>query len=314
MKLVNLCYWMLPLMTVAVVSQPVYAIATTPASSDQLRIHTSLPKKASDSLFSYTVEWRIDDSELYRSTGLSFLNAAKVDSHAGGAAIAKKLVTALKDGLIQLDPNWRGIVINQPQDQPELTMSNKSGYSLTAVTTRDYTNQALRYDLLGKAFNAEGVQIAIDLVLAADVEYLDGFSSKKSQTATQGDIEVTIDDHKPVVIKTDGKTTRQLEEELAKLLTASKLSDKSLLPDLVSNDTRNNKPFDGSEVQLLTLAAKSIAIDVRDPSLGVLTKFKFKDENKTLKVIEPMFMLGALGLSGLLVVAYSWYRNNKKPG
>jgi|GEM_PF-5490716 len=48
-------------------------------------------------------------------------------------------------------------------------------------------------------------------------------------------------------------------------------------------DTRNIKPFDGAEVQLLNAAAKRVQIDVNDPSLGVLVKFKFKDpENPIL--------------------------------
>jgi hypothetical protein len=218
----------------------------------------------------------------------------------------------MKDGMIQLDPNWRGINLTQPQDQAELTIANKKGYSLTTVTVRDYSNQQLRFDVGDKNFNADGVQVAIDVVLAADVEYLDGFSSKRSPLASQGEIEVVIDGSKPVQVKTDGKTTKQIEEELARQLAGAKLSEFPLYPNLSNSDTRNNKPFDNSEVQLLNLAAKSVSINVTDPAVGVLTKFKFKDDNHSVKVVEPRFMLAALGVGSGLLIGFYWFRNRKK--
>jgi hypothetical protein len=245
--------------------------------------------------------------------GLSFLNAKKIDTTAPDAQITKKLVIAMKDGMTQLDPSWRGITIEQAQDQAELKITNKAGYAVTNVTIKDYSNQALRYDLGGKRFNSEGVQIAMDLVLAADVEYLDNFSSKKSQTASQGDITISIDDQKPIRIKTDGRTTRELEQEIAKQLSISHLSETPLVAGVIDKDKRNNKPFDGSEVQLLDLAAKSATIDITDPALGILAKFKFRDANASVKVAEPRIMLAALGLISLLAVGYFWRKNAKKP-
>lgn len=311
MKLTNPFYTALSVSLFAAsgLFQPVFAI-TTAADQDQLRVHTSTPKKTADSLLSSTIEWRVDEGEMYRSTGLSFLNAAKTD----GATSAKKLATALIDGMSELYPSWRGTVISHPKDQPELTIANKGGYSLTSVTIRDYTNQALSYDLIDKSFNTAGVQVAIDLVYAADVEYIEGYTPKKLQLASQGDIEVTIDEQAPIIIKTDGKTTRELEVEIAHQLTSSQLSEKlPLIPSLLGGDTRNNKPFDGSEVQLLNFAAKSITINVTDPNLGVITKFKFKDENSTVKVVAPMSMLWIALLGGILAGGYFWYNKTKKP-
>lgn len=286
------------------------AAVTTAAEQDKLRIQTGIPKKAGESLFSYTAEWKIDDGESYHSTGLSFLNAEKIDPSAP-AAVTKKLITAMKDGMTQLHPDWRGITISEPQGQAELTIANKAGYSLKTVTFKDYTNQALKYDLVDKSFNSEGVQVAIDLVLAADVEYLDNFSSKKAQTASQGDIEITLDDQTPIHITTDGKTTRELEQEITNRLSSSHLSQTPLYAGIIGKDKRNNKPFDGSEVQLSKLAAKSISIEVTDPALGVLTKFKFKGENSAVKVAEPRFMLGILGGIAVLGMGY-FFRRNKK--
>ena len=287
------------------------AAVKTPVEQDQLRIHTSLPAKASDSLFSYTVEWRIDDGERYHSTGLSFLNAGKVDA-ANPGAITKKLVTAIKDGMIQLDPGWRGINVNQTADQPELVISNRQGYSVTTVTVRDYSNQPLSFDLVNKSFAADGVQLAVDVVLAADVEYLDNFSATKSKLASQGLIEIALDGQSPVQIRTDGKTTAQIEAEIARHLKVAKLSNQPLFPNLVSSDKRNNKPFDNSEVQLLNLSAKSLSINVTDPALGVLVKFKFKDDNHaSVKVAEPRSLLVLLGVLVALLIGWQWHKKRK---
>lgn len=284
--------------------------AATPAGENKLRIHTSLPKKAGESLFSYTVEWRQDGGKLYHSTGMSFLDAQKYDESASAARVAKKLATSIKDSMIRLDPNWRGLVVDQPQEQAELILSNKAGYALTAVVVRDYTNQALVFDLVDKSFNAAPVQVALDLVLAAEVEYLDKFSGQKPTTASQGEIEIRLDEQSPIRIKTDGKTTAEIEAEIAKQLNVAKLSGSSLVTSQANKDTRNIKPFDGSEIQLLNLAAKSVAIDINDPSLGVLVKFKFKDEGSAIAE-ESNPMLVILVLASLLIAGYFWRKAQK---
>ncbi|PPD31922.1 MAG: hypothetical protein CTY19_12220 [Methylomonas sp.] len=289
------------------------AAAATPAEQDILRLHTGLPKKSMDSLFSYTVEWRQDEQQAYHVTGLSFLNAEKYFDEDGRDRVTKKIITSLKDGMIQLDPKLRGINLTQTNDLPQLKIANKAGYSLTYVMFRDYTNQALSFDLQDKSFSADGVKLAIDLVYAADVEYLEKFTAHKSQTASQGTIEIQIDQQTPVHIKTDGKTTAELEKELAQAVVQASLSSSALVPHIVNKDTRNNKPFDGSEVQLLNLAAKRISIEVTDPSLGVLMKFKFQDENATVKVAEPRFMMGVFAVAIALVLGYFGFRSRKKP-
>jgi hypothetical protein len=312
MKRTQLFYYALaPLLLIGVIFPPAHATVTTPADRDKFRIQTSLPRKIGDALFSLTTEWRIDDGELFRTTGLTFLNASKINDATPTAVIAKKIVTAFKDGMAELDPNWRGLSISQPADQPEVIISNKSGYALTSVIVRDYSNQTLRFDLTGQSFNQAGAQIAIDLVLAADVEYLEGFSVKKSADTGNGWIEVRLDEQNPVHIQTEGKTTKELEEEIAKQLPASHWSEKPLVPSLVSSDTRNNKPFDGSEVQLINPAVHALTITINDANLGVIGKFKFKDNNHTVKIVEPRLMLGLLALSSLLVAGYFWRTKTK---
>lgn len=302
----------LAILTSCALCQP--ALAATPAAQDKFRIHTHVPKRTLDSLFSVTAEWRIDEGELFRVTGLSFLNPNKIDAASANpdSFASKKLQIAIKDGLIQLDPNWRGIVLNQVQDQPEVTISNKAGYSLTNITFRDYSNQAVTYDLVDKSFTEAGVQIAFDLMYTADVEYLEGFTHKTAQTASQGEIIIQIDQQTPVHIKTDGKTTKALEEEIAKHISQSQTSITPLYPALTSSDTRNIKPFDGSEVQFLNLAAKSISIDITDPALGVLSKFKYPDDNSSVHVLEPRFMMAVLAVLSLASVLFFWWKNKKK--
>jgi len=215
--------------------------------------------------------------------------------------------------MTQLDPTTRGITLQQPEDKPELTIANKAGFSFTTVTFRDYSNQPLRFDLGDKRFSAEGVEIGIDLVRTADVEYLDGFKARNAAEITsKGEIDITIDAQKPIVVKSDGKTTHEIEQEISRHLSNSHVSATALYPGLVTKDKRNNKPFDGSEVQFANLAANSIAIDIRDPELGALIKFKFKDGNSSVKVMEPKFMLVALGAGILSIIGLIWYRNKNQ--
>jgi hypothetical protein len=284
---------------------------TTPAGQDKLRIHTSQPKRNQDSLFSYTVEWRIDEKELFRSYAITFLNGKKFEGDTAGGLVAKKLVTAMKDGLIQLDPNWRGITVEQAQEHANFTIANKTGFSLTTVTVRDYSNQAVKYDLVDKTFTEAGVQLAFDLVYTGDVEYIDDFATRSVKNASQGEIIVKIDDEKPVHIKTDGKTTAELEAELAEHFGSAHLSKTPVFPTLPSSDTRNIKPFDNSEVQFLNLEAKSISIDITDPELGVLSKFKYLDNNGAVHIFEPRLMMFLFALVSVLTVGFLWFKNRK---
>jgi hypothetical protein len=285
--------------------------AATPEKKDNLRIQTGIPKKSGDALFSYTTEWRKDQAEKFRVTSLSFLNIGKLGDKNQAAQVGKKLVTAFKDSMIQLDPNARGAIVTQTDDMPGIVISNHAGYSLTAITVRDYSNQPIRYDLIDKSFSEYGVEIAIDLVMAADVEYLEEFVTRKQTTASQGEIVIGIDQQPPVHIKTDGKTTRQLEEEIARNL-AVPFSETPLLPALVSTDKRNIKPFDEGEVQLPKLAAHAISIAVSDPELGVITKFKYPDDNQSdLQILEPPSVLAFMFALVLGTLGYFMYKKHK---
>jgi hypothetical protein len=284
------------------------AAAATPEGQDLLQVYNQLPTKKGDALFSFSVEWRIDDGELFRTNGMTFLNADKIDANTTPLWVTKKLVNALKEGLMQLDPGLRGVTVQQKGDAPQLTIANRAGYSVTNIVVRDYSNQALAFDIGGKTLASANVQAALDLVLAADVEYLDGFSAHKSQTAGPGEIEVRIDQQAPVSIQTEGKTTKQLEQELARQLNGAKIAETALFPPVIHTDTRNIKPFDGSEIQFAPAAFKHIAVQVRSPSLGVLSKFKYPDDNASVNVAQPKQMLALLPLVVALVIGFFWWR------
>ena len=277
---------------------------TTPAGQDQLRIQTGTPQRNGDSLFSYTVEWRVDEGLTYRGTGKLFIHGPDKPNPTSDIQFAKSMASALNEGMEQQYPSWRGVLAEHTQDKPEATLSNKSGFSFTSITFRDYTNQRITYDGLDKNFNSARVNLALDLVLSADVDYIEGFTTYKPTDNHHGSIEISIDGGKPVTIKTDGKTTKQLEQEIANALGPATFSSSALFPNLKDSDTRNNKPFDGSEVQLKNLSAKTITIANTDPSLGILTKFKFTDTNQTEKVFDPV--VGIL-LLGLLAAGYFFY-------
>lgn len=271
------------------------AIIPSQANKDQIRLITSDPKKNGETLFSYTVTWRIDDSLTYRSSGLTFMHGPDKSTFTQGREVSKKLVIALNDAMEYLYPSWRGAKVVETKEQPGIIVSNKKGFDFTQLTFRDYSNQEITYDLLGKAFNSANVPAAIDIVFAADVENLAEFDLDRPKVASGGNITVKLDGVEKANIKTDGKSMSAIEKDLASALgSIGKFSQTPIFPNLKDETTRNYKPFDGGEVQIPNLAAKSMTIDINDPSLGVLVKFDFPDVNKPVDVAHNAQYIVAL--------------------
>ncbi len=288
--------------------------ATTPAGQDKLRVTTGEPKRNGDSLFSYTVEWRIDEGVISRATGIFFIKGPDRLKPTSDIDVAKKMVSSLNDGMEQQYPSWRGVLARNIQGEPEITLVNKSGFSFTTLTIRDYSNQKMTFDQVDKTFAAAGIDVAIDLVLTSNVDYIEGFTTydPAKNSAHQGSIEIRIDDSKPVVIQTNDKTTAQLEQEIASALSSAKFSTEPLFPNLMDSDNRNNKPFDGGEVQFTTLAARTITMNINDPTLGALTKFKYQDNNQSTDAFNPMTMIILLGLAIVGFFGYNTYQARKQ--
>ncbi|KJV05359.1 hypothetical protein [Methylocucumis oryzae] len=126
--------------------------ASASEQQQQLRIHTGVPKKTGDLLFSYTTEWQKAGADPFRVTSISFINNSKLTGDNPAAQVSKKLVTAFKDSMTQVDPGARGAVVSQKDQEPAFTISNRAGFSLNWITVRDYTNQSMSYDLVDKTF------------------------------------------------------------------------------------------------------------------------------------------------------------------
>lgn len=277
-----------------------------PAGQNQLRIQTSSPKRVDETAFSTLVSWRKGDSNLHRANGLIFIYGAETKNPTEELDIPRKAANAL-NGTINYDaPSERGAIAKYTENKKEFFISNQDGFDLSQITIRDYSNQELRYELPGKSFSAATVDVAIDFVYSAAVEYVEGFANPDKLKTVGGSIKVTLDDNEPVEIKTDNKTVEELEKELAQALSGkARFSSTPIYANYVELKSRNYKAFDGGEVQLSNLSAKSITIDVNDSGLGVLTKFKFPDENKPTDVANKMPY--AVGFLVAAVLAYVFY-------
>ncbi|HHZ70670.1 MAG TPA: hypothetical protein EYN54_10450 [Methylococcaceae bacterium] len=287
------------------------AYGATPSGRDQIRVHTGEPGKPGDSLFSLTARWRIDGDVTYESTGITFVSGVERPKPSNGPEVAKKLAIALSDGMIKQYPSWRGVDAVNVSGQPEMTVSNKEGFTLFKVTFRDYTNGKMTYDLHGKSFSAAKVAVSVDIVYSAAVEYLAAFADidEKTSGASGGGIDISIDGDQTISIATQGKTTAQIEQAIASKLSSGQISSSVLYDHTRDGDARNSKPYDGSSVHFLNLPAKSITIQVNDPSLGALMKFKFPDEDAPVSLVKPiMFIL--LGGAG---IALLWFFFGFKP-
>ncbi len=284
-----------------------------PAGTDRLHIQTSDPKKNDETAFSYLVEWRKGSEVTHRSNGLTFVHGPDKKKPTTAVEAARKFAKSLNVAMTYESPSDRGAKAKATEGKPEFMVSNTEGYDFNHVTTRDYSNQELSYNLPGKSFSAASVDVAIDIVYAAAVEFMEGFAIGKEEKTKGGFVRVTIGDGEPVEIKTDGKTNVQIENELAKALGAkANFSKTPIYPNYRESGSRNYKEFDGGEIQLKGLNAESITIDINDAGLGVLTKFDFPDVHKPTDVASKIpYMVGLLVLGIVGYVVYVNYIRDK---
>ena len=291
-------------------SLPIISFAAQ-EGNDQLRVQTGAPKRTNETIFSSLVAWRHEDGENNKAKGLAFINGSNTKKTITDIDTAKIISKSLSAGVNYESPRSRGAMVKYSANKAEFVITNATGFDLNRVLFGDYTNQKLEYNVPGKKFSEAGVDIAIDLVYTAAVEYIDNFSSKSVPKTAGGTITVTIDNKSPIVIQTKGKNTKQLESELDKALgQIAHFSSVPIYPNIVELKSRNYKPFDGGELQLFNLNAKSIVIDINDSALGVLTKFKFPSIEKP----EDSFENHIIKLVSLLLVAgfgYVFYARKK---
>lgn len=273
---------------------------------DQLVIQTSTPKRQVETAFSSMVVWRKEQAGVNKANGLTFIKGRNAKKPTTDIEAARKFASALNGGINYEAPHDRGATAEYNKGENKVLISNREGFNLIRITSRDYTNQTLRYSIPGKSFSEANVDVAIDLVYSAAVEYIDNFASDISLKPAGGFVTVTIDNNTPIKISTDGKTTKQLETELAQAIgSKASFSLLPIYPNFTELKSRNYKAFDGGEVQLANLSAKSISIDINDSGLGVLTKFSFPDIHSADS--DPDNMLYIFLLLIAAVLGYIFY-------
>ncbi len=262
-------------------------VHSAPADRNQLLLKTGISKRTGETAFSYLLSWRKDDASLREINGLTFINGTDTPSPTTDTEVAHKISKAINAAIVYQSPHDRGAIAKS--NKSEVLVSNKSGFDLTKITVRDYSNQQLQYSIPEKSFKMASTDIAIDIVYSAAVEYIAGFSTGIKQETAGGFVTVTIDNNSPIKIKTDGKSNKQIEKELAKAIgSKASFSSTPLYPNFVQLRSKNYKSFDGGEVQIPALNAKSITIDINDSGLGVLTKFNFTNVKQAANVISKV--------------------------
>ncbi len=293
------------------------AWSKTPEGKDAFMVIPSAPQKPGENLYSITARWRIDQDLTYESSGLAFVKGPKMDIPDTGKSVSHKIAMGLNDGLVDQYPKWRGVLIGEAtadDGSDAFNVSNKAGFSFMHITLRDYSNQTTRLVSRASSFKAGAIKLAIDIVSAAAVDNPMAAAmgaQKRSYDSTNGAIEITLGDGKTVRVETEGKESKQIEQELASKINGATASGSSIAPHTKDGDARNLKPFDGGEIDLLNLDTNTITVSVTDPKLGVLYKFAYLDDNGA--GTDFMIMLpGALLLGGLGSLIFITLNNRKK--
>lgn len=285
------------------------AVLASPENTQQLEVQTSKSKRTGETALSYLVTWRKGESRLYNANGLTFISGTEMAEPTSSSDVAYKLTKALNGAIDHDSPHLRGATAKN--NQSTLTVSNRAGFDLTRITVRDYSNQELEYSLGGKGFDAAAVDIAIDVVYSAAVEYMAGFSKGIKNEANGGFISVTVDSNAAIKITTNGKTNAKIEKELASAIGAkAQFSSSPIFPNFEQIRSKNYKSFDGGETQISGLKARRLVIDVNDSGLGVLTKFDFTNVEKPVDMVNNLpYIIGLLLAS---IFGYLFFTARKK--
>lgn len=295
-----------------------FVSAATPAGHDELIFHTGKPKRNGETIISTTVRWRLDQDMRYESSGLGFVHGPDEPRPDGAQSIAKRMTQSLKEGLMKQLPDWRGVVPSSKDDpnDPQFIMRNPLGLSFLEVTVRDYSNQEFTVETGSPSFSSANVEVAIDIVdaLAIDkVSIFEGATTEadKNFVAEGGTVKVTIGGQ-TVSFETAKKSLDTIEKAIAAKFGGSVVSSSPLFSVSTDGDLRNVRQFDGGEVRFTNLSEKQISVDIDDPSLAVITKFKYPDQNvSSLSAIEPYLFWIFVALVGA-GVCYGYLDYRKK--
>jgi hypothetical protein len=286
------------------------AQAAIPAGENQIQIETSTPKRNGETAFSSFVSWKAEKGPFNKANSLVFIKGSDLPKPMSDVDVANKFAHSLNAAINYEAPRERGAIADYQSGSTKVLVSNRANFNLARFTVRDYTNQKLHYSVPNKRFDEAVAGVAIDFVYAADIDYIDGFSTKQQAKTAGGTVTITIDNDQPIILSTAGKSTRELEKELVgKLGSRAKFSSVPIFPNFVELKSRNYKPFDGGETQLPAFNARSITIDIDDVGLGVLTKFSFSSIKEADKGTGMMtYLIALLAASGL---GYFFYTKKK---
>jgi hypothetical protein len=302
-------------LTVGFIVPPTFG--ATPAGSDVLQITTGAPKKKGESIFSLTVQWRMDESMRYESSGLALAHGPNMPHPDTAETLAHKLPVALRDAMEYQYENWRGVTMEQVMagetPQPQVLVRNNEGFNLTAVTLRDYTNEKMKLSTPKPSFAADEARIAFDIMEAYKVDVPEEFRFLKEEPgefrATGGTVTLTVGESAPAIVETKDKTPAEIEAMLAEKLASHNAgtSDESIVPNTIDANARNNPPFDKGELQLPSLQSNSVTIDVNDPSIGVISKIAYPDPGGKAASGTAAFIFQIISLIGVGVILYVLY-------
>lgn len=271
--------------TFALVSAMPAVQAETPAGQDELRLYTNIPKKEGESVFSISGRWVTKDDLQTGFTALAFIKGPGTLKPDDGLSMAKKIANSVESGMGYMRPNIRGLKQSWVDNSkgPHVIIKNKEEFSITEMTIRDFSNQKLTMETGAESFASSGIEVALDFVDSEAISKVVINRSSKSKTfrATGGEVIIALGKDKPVTIETANKTLPEIEKAVVKKIGGSFSSSPIFPQSIEKRDKKNIKPFDGGEVQIGSRTIKTLMIDVTDPSLGVMAKFKFKKKESS---------------------------------
>lgn len=271
--------------TVTLVSATPTIQAVTPAGLQELRLYTSIPKKEGESAFSISGRWVTEDDLQTGFTALAFIKGPGTLKPDDGPSMARKIASSVKRGMGHMRPNIRGLKQSWVDNTkgPHVIISNKEGFSITQMTIRDFSNEKLTMETGAESFASSGIEVALDFVDSGAISkaVINASSTSKTFRATGGEVIIALDKDKPVTIKTANKTLPEIEKAVIKKIGGSFSSSPIFPQSKEKRDKKNIKSFDGGEIQIGSRTNKSLMIDVTDPSLGVVAKFKFKQKESS---------------------------------
>ena len=290
------------------------AFGAIPAGTSGLKITTGAPKRPADGMISVNSRYRLEGDMTYESTGLVLGLGAGKSVPDTAVGLATQLTDSIKRSMTFQQPEWIGIEARQEKAPdgsllPEWFLLNKEGFAYTRIHFRDYSNAKVTFAPLAQSFAKADVQVGIDIVESVSAINPGESAYRQEQKegpsgAAGGGITIAIGGGVPVQIETKGKRPEEIEKLLAEKLASNgaQTSGSPIVPDAEDQTMlRQVASFDGSEVQFQNLDQPSITVDVNDPSLGVITKFGFKDPGGSvtgglLSYVLPVLVLVGAGL------------------